>query len=159
MSKTEPLSGPAKRSRAVAAVNGDFFDINNSGAAQGIGVQDGKLIQSPVSGHENAVAVTGDGVGRVLKMYFEGSATRPAARRSSSPSSTRSSSATASACSRRYGAPTTGPAPSRAPPPSPRPSWWTAWSPRYARPPAPAPSPQAPRSCWAATPGPPPCRR
>lgn len=47
VSKTEPLSGPAKRSRAVAAVNGDFFDINNSGAAQGIGVQDGTLVQSP----------------------------------------------------------------------------------------------------------------
>ncbi|GAA2870236.1 phosphodiester glycosidase family protein [Nonomuraea rubra] len=75
VSKTEPLSGPAKRSRAVAAVNGDFFDINNSGAAQGIGVQNGALIQSPVAGHENAVAVTGDGVGRVLKMYFEGTAT------------------------------------------------------------------------------------
>ncbi|WP_262379643.1 phosphodiester glycosidase family protein [Nonomuraea sp. PA05] len=77
VSRTEPLSGPAKRSRAVAAVNGDFFDINNSGAAQGIGVQDGTLIQSPVAGHENAVAVTGDGIGRVLKMYFEGTATPP----------------------------------------------------------------------------------
>ncbi|MEU6712003.1 phosphodiester glycosidase family protein [Nonomuraea sp. NPDC046802] len=75
VSKTEPLSGPAKRSRAVAAVNGDFFDINRSGAAQGIGVQNGALVQSPIAGHENAVAVTGDGVGRVLKMFFEGSAT------------------------------------------------------------------------------------
>ncbi|MGR6920689.1 phosphodiester glycosidase family protein [[Actinomadura] parvosata] len=75
VSKTEPLSGPARRSRAVAAVNGDFFDINNSGAAQGIGVQNGTLIQSPVSGHENAVAIDGDGLGRVLKMYFEGTAT------------------------------------------------------------------------------------
>ncbi|MFF0863424.1 phosphodiester glycosidase family protein [Nonomuraea sp. NPDC003560] len=75
VTKTEPLSGPAGRSRAVAAVNGDFFDINNSGAAQGIGVQDGTLVQSPAAGHDNAVAVTGDGVGRVLKMYFEGTAT------------------------------------------------------------------------------------
>ncbi|MGA4988353.1 phosphodiester glycosidase family protein [Nonomuraea bangladeshensis] len=75
VTKTEPLSGPAGRSRAVAAVNGDFFDINNSGAAQGIGVQNGTLVQSPVAGHENAVAITGDGVGRVLKMYFEGTAT------------------------------------------------------------------------------------
>ncbi|MEU6783290.1 phosphodiester glycosidase family protein [Nonomuraea angiospora] len=75
VSKTEPLSGPAKRAHAVAAVNGDFFDINNSGAAQGIGVQDGSLVQSPVTGHENAVAITGDGLGRVLKMYFEGTAT------------------------------------------------------------------------------------
>ncbi|MEU1724813.1 phosphodiester glycosidase family protein [Nonomuraea sp. NPDC005692] len=75
VTRTEPLSGPAGRSRAVAAVNGDFFDINNSGAAQGIGVQDGTLVQSPAAGHDNAVAVTGDGVGRVLKMYFEGTAT------------------------------------------------------------------------------------
>ncbi|GAA3184929.1 phosphodiester glycosidase family protein [Nonomuraea roseoviolacea] len=75
VTKTEPLSGPAKRARAVVAVNGDFFDINASGAAQGVGVQDGTLIQSPVAGHENAVAITGDGVGRVLKAYFEGTAT------------------------------------------------------------------------------------
>ncbi|GAA3202478.1 phosphodiester glycosidase family protein [Nonomuraea helvata] len=75
VTKTEPLSGPAKRAHAVAAVNGDFFDINSSGAALGIGLQNGSLVQSPVAGHENAVAVTGDGVGRVLKMYFEGTAT------------------------------------------------------------------------------------
>ncbi|NUW38989.1 phosphodiester glycosidase family protein [Nonomuraea rhodomycinica] len=75
VTKTEPLSGPARRARAVVAVNGDFFDINASGAAQGVGVQNGTLIQSPVAGHENAVAITGDGVGRVLKAYFEGTAT------------------------------------------------------------------------------------
>lgn len=75
VSKTEPLSGPAKRARAVAAVNGDFFDINRSGAALGVGVQKGALIQSPTSGWNNAVAITGDGVGRVLKIYFEGTAT------------------------------------------------------------------------------------
>ncbi|WP_406314004.1 phosphodiester glycosidase family protein [Streptosporangium sp. NBC_01639] len=75
VSKTEPLSGPAKRSRAVAAVNGDFFDINNSGAAQGIGIRAGDLVQSPTAGHNNAVAVTADGVGRVLRMYFDGTAT------------------------------------------------------------------------------------
>ncbi|MFI7445071.1 phosphodiester glycosidase family protein [Nonomuraea indica] len=75
VSKTEPLSGPARRARAVAAVNGDFFDINNSGAARGIGVQNGTLIQSPAAGHDKAVAVTGDGIGRVLTMHFEGTAT------------------------------------------------------------------------------------
>ncbi|GAA3514380.1 exopolysaccharide biosynthesis protein [Streptosporangium album] len=75
VSKTEPLSGPAKRSRAVAAVNGDFFDINNSGAAQGIGIRSGDLVQAPIAGHNNAVAVTADGVGHVLQMYFDGTAT------------------------------------------------------------------------------------
>ncbi|MFI6888495.1 phosphodiester glycosidase family protein [Streptosporangium canum] len=75
VSKTEPLSGPAKRSRAVAAVNGDFFDINSSGAAQGIGIHSGDLVQTPIAGHNNAVAVTADGVGRVLQMHFDGTAT------------------------------------------------------------------------------------
>lgn len=75
VSRTEPLSGPAGRSRAVAAVNGDFFDINNSGAAQGIGVQNGQLVQSPTAGHDDAVAISPDGVGRVIKMHFEGTAT------------------------------------------------------------------------------------
>lgn len=63
VSKTEPLSGPAERSRAVAAVNGDFFDINNSGAAQGIGIHNGELVQSPMAGHNNAVTVTPTGSG------------------------------------------------------------------------------------------------
>lgn len=74
VSKDEPLSVPAGRARAVAAVNGDFFDINNSGAAQGIGVHEGDLVQSPIAGHDNAVAITADGVGRVLRMYFDGTA-------------------------------------------------------------------------------------
>ena len=77
VSTPEPLSGPANRARAVAAVNGDFFDINNSSAAQGIGIQSGQLIQSPVSGHHKAVGVTAQGIGKVVEVYFEG--TRPPA--------------------------------------------------------------------------------
>ncbi|BCB84670.1 hypothetical protein Psuf_019830 [Phytohabitans suffuscus] len=50
VARTEPLRTAADRTRAVAAVNGDFFDINASGAAQGIGIQSGRLIQSPVRG-------------------------------------------------------------------------------------------------------------
>lgn len=75
VSKPEPLSGPAGRAHAVAAVNGDFFDINNSSAAEGIGIRDGQLIQSPVSGHNNAVGFTADGLGKVLSVFFEGTAT------------------------------------------------------------------------------------
>ncbi|MEU6998025.1 phosphodiester glycosidase family protein [Nonomuraea sp. NPDC046570] len=75
VSKTEPLSGPAGRARAVAAVNGDFFDINRSGAALGVGVRDGELVQSPSGGWTNAAAISAEGVGRVLSMHFEGSAT------------------------------------------------------------------------------------
>lgn len=75
VSTPEPLAGPANRAKAVAAINGDFFDINNSGAAQGIGIQSGALIQSPVQGHNNAVGLGADGVGRVLQVFFEGTAT------------------------------------------------------------------------------------
>ncbi|TDC27062.1 multidrug transporter [Micromonospora sp. 15K316] len=77
VSRAEPLRAAADRTRAVAAVNGDFFDINNSGAAQGVGIRDGELIQSAVSGHRNAVAVTSQGVGRVIEVNFDGTATLP----------------------------------------------------------------------------------
>ncbi|MGC4803470.1 phosphodiester glycosidase family protein [Micromonospora sp. DT233] len=78
VSKDEPLRAAVDRSRAVAAVNGDFFDINNSGAAQGIGVRAGELVQSPVAGHNNAVAISADGLGRVIQVNFDGTATLPA---------------------------------------------------------------------------------
>ncbi|MCM0678247.1 phosphodiester glycosidase family protein, partial [Micromonospora phytophila] len=77
VSRAEPLRGAVDRSRAVAAVNGDFFDINNSGAAQGVGIRDGELVQSAVSGHRNAVAVTTEGLGRVVEVNFDGTATLP----------------------------------------------------------------------------------
>ncbi|MEV4717721.1 phosphodiester glycosidase family protein [Micromonospora noduli] len=77
VSRAEPLRKAVDQSHAVAAVNGDFFDINNSGAAQGVGVRNGELIQSGVSGHRNAVAVTTNGLGRVIEVNFDGSATLP----------------------------------------------------------------------------------
>lgn len=77
VARTTPLRGPVDAAGAVAAVNGDFFDINNSGAAQGIGVRDGDLVQSPVAGHHDAVVLGPDGVGRVVQMFFDGTATLP----------------------------------------------------------------------------------
>ncbi|MFY1687668.1 phosphodiester glycosidase family protein [Plantactinospora sp. WMMB782] len=78
VTRTEPLRKAADRTGAVAAVNGDFFDINNSGAAQGIGIRGGELVQSPVAGHHEAVGVTAEGVGRVVQVHFDGTATLPA---------------------------------------------------------------------------------
>ncbi|MEH0971074.1 phosphodiester glycosidase family protein [Micromonospora sp. CPCC 205546] len=77
VSRAEPLRGAVDAARAVAAVNGDFFDINNSGAAQGVGIRDGRLVQSAVSGHRNAVAITTEGLGRVIEVNFDGTATLP----------------------------------------------------------------------------------
>lgn len=78
VTRDEPLRAAVDRSRAVAAVNGDFFDINNSGAAQGIGIRSGELIQSPVAGHTNAAAISPEGLGRIIQVGFEGSAALPA---------------------------------------------------------------------------------
>ncbi|RQW92635.1 phosphodiester glycosidase family protein [Micromonospora globispora] len=78
VTRDEPLRAAVDRSRAVAAVNGDFFDINNSGAAQGVGIRSGELIQSPVAGHTNAAAITAEGLGRIIQVGFEGTATLPA---------------------------------------------------------------------------------
>ncbi|MEV4120743.1 phosphodiester glycosidase family protein [Micromonospora sp. NPDC049645] len=80
VSRAEPLRTAVDATRAVAAVNGDFFDINNSGAAQGVGIRDGELIQSAVGGHRNAVAVTTNGLGRVIEVNFDGNATLPTGR-------------------------------------------------------------------------------
>ncbi|ONI89508.1 multidrug transporter [Saccharothrix sp. ALI-22-I] len=72
----EPLSAQADRTRAVAAVNGDFFDINNSNAPRGVGVQDGRTVKSPAAGHRRAVGLDAAGVGRVMEVFFDGRITR-----------------------------------------------------------------------------------
>ncbi|MEV0717361.1 phosphodiester glycosidase family protein, partial [Asanoa sp. NPDC050611] len=77
VARTAPLRGVVDQAGAVAAVNGDFFDINQSGAAQGIGVRDGDLVQSPVAGHPDGVAIGPDGIGRVVQFYFAGTAALP----------------------------------------------------------------------------------
>jgi len=77
VARTAPLRGVVDTAGAVAAVNGDFFDINNSGAAEGVGIRDGELVQSPVANHRDAVAVGPDGVGRVVQFYFDGTAALP----------------------------------------------------------------------------------
>ncbi|MFD4671294.1 phosphodiester glycosidase family protein [Lentzea sp. NPDC058450] len=62
-----PLSQQAPR--AVAAINGDFFDINNSNAPEGVGVQDGELRKS---GSGRAVGIDAAGIGSVMETFFEG---------------------------------------------------------------------------------------
>jgi hypothetical protein len=58
---------------AIAAVNGDYFDINNSGAALGASVDDGTLIKSASPGRERSVAFGSDGAGRLAQVFLEGS--------------------------------------------------------------------------------------
>lgn len=71
--------GPGRRT--VAALNADFFDINETGAPLGNGLRDGKPVQSPAAGAEDAVAIGPQSAGRILKLYFDGTLTLPSGAR------------------------------------------------------------------------------
>ncbi|GAA4211268.1 phosphodiester glycosidase family protein [Actinocatenispora rupis] len=78
----QPISTQVKaRPRAVAAINGDFFDINDTGAPEGVGVSDGDLVKSPNDGWNNAVSIDPKGAGRILQLYFDGTVTLPSGER------------------------------------------------------------------------------
>lgn len=80
VSGREVLSEQAARVGAVAAVNGDFFDINDTGAPLGVGIaRDGDggagvLVNGPAAGHNQTVAIGADGLGRLAEVFLEGSA-------------------------------------------------------------------------------------
>ncbi|WP_083751191.1 phosphodiester glycosidase family protein [Kribbella sp. ALI-6-A] len=74
VSATKPIDQQANEAGAVAAVNGDFFDINNSGAPLGPAVANGQLVKSQSEDPYTAVAFDPQGVGRVLEVLFEGTA-------------------------------------------------------------------------------------
>ncbi|MEU9060808.1 phosphodiester glycosidase family protein [Streptomyces sp. NPDC048430] len=67
--------GPGRRT--VAAINADFFDINQTGAPQGPGVQDGQTVHSPAPGVNRAVGIGPQNAGRILELYFDGTLTLP----------------------------------------------------------------------------------
>lgn len=69
---------------AIAAINGDYFDINNSGAALGAAVDDGTLVKSASPGRERSVAISPDGVGGLAQLFLEGAVSWPDAEGSAS---------------------------------------------------------------------------
>nr|MDQ3640917.1 metallophosphoesterase [Actinomycetota bacterium] len=83
------LSEQAARKGAIAAVNGDFFDINDTGAPLGVGIESdpgsttrpaggvppGRLVNAPASGHNQTAAIGADGLGRLAEIFLEGAAT------------------------------------------------------------------------------------
>ena len=76
VSTVAPLTEHADDVGAVAGVNGDFFDIGNSGAPLGGIVQNGQLIKSPNGGTGwNHAGVGKDGIGRLVDLTLEASAT------------------------------------------------------------------------------------
>lgn len=73
----EPLSASAARAGAIAAVNGDFFDIGNTKAPLGAEIVGGELIKGPESGWNNHVGVGADRLGRLAQVFLEGTVVLP----------------------------------------------------------------------------------
>ncbi|WP_162605639.1 phosphodiester glycosidase family protein [Jiangella ureilytica] len=70
-----PTSVMVNGAGAVAGVNGDFFDISNSGAPLGAEVRDGELLKSSDYGTWTHVGVGADGIGRAVDMTLDATAT------------------------------------------------------------------------------------
>ncbi|WP_233711960.1 phosphodiester glycosidase family protein [Kribbella turkmenica] len=71
-----PLSQQLARKGAIAGVNGDFFDINDTTAPLGVGIErSGRLINAPAAGHNDTAVIGKDGLGRIAQVFLQGSAT------------------------------------------------------------------------------------
>ncbi|WP_181765361.1 phosphodiester glycosidase family protein [Streptomyces albidus (ex Kaewkla and Franco 2022)] len=68
---------PGKGRRTVAALNADFFDINETGAPLGPGVRDGRVTHSPAAGNSESLGIGPKAAGRILDLYFDGTLTLP----------------------------------------------------------------------------------
>lgn len=73
----EPLSAIADREGAVAGVNGDFFDINNTKAPLGVEIQGGDFIKAPNPDWTRTAGVGTDGLGRLASLSLDGRVTLP----------------------------------------------------------------------------------
>ncbi|WP_350279804.1 phosphodiester glycosidase family protein [Kribbella sp. HUAS MG21] len=71
----QPLSQQLARKGAIAGVNGDFFDINDTTAPIGVGVESGKLLNAPAGGHNDTAVIGKDGLGRIAQVFLQGTAT------------------------------------------------------------------------------------
>jgi len=77
VSARTPLSQQAARTGAVAGVNGDFFDINATGAPLGVGIDKGELHNAPAAGHNTTAAITAEGRAKLADIFLEASVTLP----------------------------------------------------------------------------------
>ncbi|HEY0474032.1 MAG TPA: phosphodiester glycosidase family protein, partial [Kribbella sp.] len=79
VSAGQPLSQQLARKGAIAGVNGDFFDINDTTAPLGVGIErsgsGGRLINAPAAGHNDTAVIGKDGLGRIAQIFLQGTAT------------------------------------------------------------------------------------
>ncbi|WP_020390625.1 phosphodiester glycosidase family protein [Kribbella catacumbae] len=75
----QPLSQQLARKGAIAGVNGDFFDINDTTAPLGVGIErdggGGRLVNAPAAGHNDSAVIGKDGLGRIAQVFLQGTAT------------------------------------------------------------------------------------
>ncbi len=77
ISDTKPVSELAKQHGAVAGVNGDFFDINNTNAPLGTMIQDGEMLKGPQGSHTLTFGVDENGLGNLSRIFLEGTVQLP----------------------------------------------------------------------------------
>lgn len=70
VSHGETVGSMARRTRAVAGINGDFFDIGNTNRPVNMVVRDGALLQLPYK--RFVLAITRDGDARIAEFNFTG---------------------------------------------------------------------------------------
>ncbi len=69
-SRGETVGSMAKRTRAVAGINGDYFDIGNTNRPENIVVRNGALLQVPYKRY--ALALDRDGSAHIAEFSFSG---------------------------------------------------------------------------------------
>ena len=69
-SRGETVGSMAKRTRAVAGINGDYFDIGNTNRPENIVVRNGTLLQIPYKRY--ALAIDRDGSAHIAEFSFSG---------------------------------------------------------------------------------------
>lgn len=68
------MTTQARRSGAIAAVNGDFFDIGNTNAPRGVGIDAGTLLNAPASNWNESLAISTSGdhhAGRLVPIFLD----------------------------------------------------------------------------------------
>ncbi len=70
ISRGETIGSMARRTRAVAGINGDYFDIGNTNRPINMVVRDGALLQLPYKRY--VLAITRDGSAHIAEFTFSG---------------------------------------------------------------------------------------
>jgi exopolysaccharide biosynthesis protein len=68
----DEVSDMAEKANAVAAVNGDFFDIGETNAPKGPAIADGKRLKASLPNRRNVFAVSMKGVARLDRISLQG---------------------------------------------------------------------------------------